>query len=101
MGGMVHIAPGAAAFHTSRARNRIDANTFHAREVDYQAVVAGAQSGAVVSSTPNSQYQPVVARKVDRCNYVGHIHAVSNQRGALIDHSIVDLTSILIDSLPR
>ena len=30
MGGMVHLAPGAAAFHTSGARGRIDAYTLHA-----------------------------------------------------------------------
>ncbi len=52
MGGMVHVAPGAAAFDASRVCSRIDAHTFHVREVDHQAVVAGTQAGAVVSATP-------------------------------------------------
>ena len=43
MGGMIHIAPGAAAFHANRARRRNDANPPHAREVDHQAIIAGTQ----------------------------------------------------------
>ena len=62
---MVHVAPCAAALHANRVRSRIDANPFHLRQIDHQAVVAGTQAGAVVPAAPHSQRHLVVASEVD------------------------------------
>ncbi len=99
MRGMVHVAPGAATFHTSGTCSRIDANPLHVREVDHQAVVAGAQAGAIVPATTDSQCQLVVARKIDRSDHIGDIHAAGDQRGLLVDHGIIDLASLRIVSI--
>ena len=55
--GVVHVAPGAAAVHAHGARRRIDADAFHARQVDHQAVVAGAQAAAVVPAAADGESQ--------------------------------------------
>jgi hypothetical protein len=53
MGGMVHVAPRAAALHANRARSRIDENPFHLRQIDHQAVVAGTQGPQPLTASDN------------------------------------------------
>ena len=47
----------------------------------------------------HGQRQLVLASKVDRGNHIGHIHAVGDQGGSLIDHTVVDSKSLLITSI--
>src|SRR5947209_188026 len=49
----------------------------------------------------HGQCQLVLAGKVDRGNHIGHIHAVGDQGGSLMDHAIVDPKSLLITSIAR
>src|SRR5579883_2124149 len=101
MGSMVHVAPGAAPFDTNRACCRIDADAFHWRKIDYQAAVAGAQARAIVSAAADRQCQSLLACKVDGGDYIGDIHAAHEQRGMLINHSVVDLACLLVGGIAR
>ena len=64
MRGMVYLAPGAAAFDASGTRGRIDANTFHVRQVDHQAVIADAQARTAVPAASHGQRQPCSRAKL-------------------------------------
>jgi len=46
---MIDIAPGAAAFHLDGAGDRIDTYALQPRQVNDQAVITGAQPGAIVA----------------------------------------------------
>src|SRR6266536_2842563 len=41
----------------------------------------------------------MLAGKVDRCNHIGHIHAVGDQGGSFLDHAVVDPDSLLVASI--
>src|SRR5581483_1231757 len=99
MGGMVHLAPGAATFDANRARGGINMYPFHTREVDDQAIIAGPQTRAAVSATSHSQWQLVFASDVDRREYIGDIHTGNDQRGMPGDHAIVDSPGVLVASI--
>ena len=60
---MVHIALGAARPNAHEAGLRIDAHTFHWREVDDHAVVATAQSRPVMSATTDREQKAVFTRE--------------------------------------
>ena len=66
VGGVVDLAPGAAAADPDGARLRVDPNAVQRREVDHQAVVARPQPGAVVAAAADGEEQVVVAGEVDR-----------------------------------
>ena len=91
MRGVVDVTPGAATFDANGACRWIDADTLHAREVDHQAIVTGAQARAIVPATAHRQRQLVLAGEVDRGDDVGDIDAAGDQRGSLVDHAVVDL----------
>ena len=47
----------------------------------------------------HDQCQLVLAGKVDRRNHIGHIYAVGDQGGSLLDHAVVDPASLLITNI--
>ena len=98
---VIDIAPGAAALDAHRAVRRVDADALHAREVDHQAVVAGAEAGAVVAAAAHGEGQAVLAGEVDGADHIGHIDAAGNQRRALVDHAVVDLARLLVVGVAR
>ena len=61
--GVVHVAPDAAALDAHGAVGRVDADAPHAGQVDDQAVVAGAQAGAVVPAAAHGEGQVVLAAR--------------------------------------
>jgi dTDP-D-glucose 4,6-dehydratase len=52
-----------------------------------------------VPAASHGQRQLVLARKIDRCNHIGHIHTASDQRGSLLDHAVVDPASLLMTNI--
>ena len=55
VGGVVDVAPRAATEHQRRAGDGIDPDAAHAREVDHDAVVTDAETGAVVTAAAHCQ----------------------------------------------
>ena len=96
MGGVVDIAPGAAAFDAHFPRAGSTRMPLHPREIDHQAIITGSQPGAVMSTAAHSQQQVVFAAKVDRRDHIGGIDTAGNQPGSLVDHAVVKLASFVI-----
>src|SRR2546423_15147603 len=61
MGRVIDVAPGTAALNADRALGRIDADALHARQIDDQTAVAGAQAGAVVAAAADGERELVLA----------------------------------------
>ena len=101
VGRMIDVAPLATPFHANGARGRVDADTTHRRKVDYQAVVAGAETAAVVPAAPHGQQQRMLAREVHGCDHVRDIRATRDQPRALRNHRVVDLARIVIGGVAR
>ena len=65
------------------------------RSID-QAVVAGAQAGAVVPTAAHGEGEAVCAREGDGGDDVGHVDAAGDQRRAPVDHAVIDAAALLI-----
>ena len=79
-----------AALHLRDSGTRVDPDAAHRREVDDEAVVAGAQARAVVPAAADGQLDVLLRAEPDRGHHVGHVVAAGDQRGAAIDHAVVD-----------
>ena len=66
VGGVVDVAPRAAAADAYGPRGRVDLDRAQTGEVDDEAVVAGAEPGAVVAAAAHGDQQVVLAREGDR-----------------------------------
>ena len=75
MRGMIHVALRAAGFDANRARRRVDANSLEPTEIDHDAAVAAAETGAVVAAAANRDEQIVIAREIHRRDDVRHVAA--------------------------
>src|SRR5262249_61625807 len=62
---MINIAPHASTLNTNRSISRVNIHALHAREIDDDAIVAGAQSRAVVATAAYCQGQTPLAGKID------------------------------------
>ncbi len=101
VGGVVDLAPGAAALDAHGPRFRIDANALHLREVDHQPGVAGAEAGAVVAAPADSEEQVVLAGEGDGGDHVGDVGATGDHCGTLVDHAVVDRADRFIVRIAR
>ena len=96
MRGVIDVAPHAAAVDAHGAFGRIDADAFHRRQVDDQAIVAGTEPAAVVAAAANGGQQIVGARIVHGGDHVRHVDASHDERRPLVDHPVVDHASGLV-----
>ena len=90
---MVHVAPDAAGGDANPACGWIDADPFHRRQVDDKPAVTRAQAAAIVTAAANRGQHVVGAGIVHGGDHVRHIDAAHDERGALVDHPVVDHTS--------
>jgi hypothetical protein len=63
MGGVVEAAPGCFALGPCRRRFRIDFDRLHARQVDHDGIVGGAEAGDAVRASTNRDSEVAVARE--------------------------------------
>ena len=93
----VDFAPGAAAADPHRAGLGIDLDVLQAREVEDDAVVAGAQPGAVVAAAAHRQQERRgrAAKETTLATSSASV-AVGDQRRAPVDHRVVDLAGLVV-----
>ncbi len=93
---VIHLALGAAAFRPYRALCRIDPDSLLQGEVNHQSIIAAAQSRPVVAAAANGSEQVVLPTEPDGGDHIRHIGAARYEQGLLVDHAIVQPTSLLI-----
>src|SRR5262245_26855664 len=86
---MVDISRRAARLYADGPARGVDAHAFHRREIDHEAVVAAAETGTVVATTPNREEQALVSREVHRRDDIGRIDTPRDQTGPLVDHAVI------------
>ena len=93
---VIDVAHRGAAAHLHRARARIDARPAHRRKVDHETVVDRSETRAVVSSAADGDVEAVGAAECERRLHVGYVMAACDDRGALVDHRVVDLACLVV-----
>ena len=101
MRGVIHVAPNASAADSDSARRRIDPCVFDRAEVNDQTVVANSQASGVMTSAADCDEQIIFSGKVYAANYVSHVRAPRDQARLFVDHSIVNLASIIVIVVAR
>src|SRR5260370_24228591 len=96
VGGVIAVAPGAASADPDGSCFGIDARVADERQIDDQAIIADPQPSGVVSAAPDGNEEAVLAAEVYRCDDVGHVDAIRDQGGALVDHAVVDFACSII-----
>ena len=92
---VVDVGPDGAAANGRPARDRIDANLGHRREVDHDPVVAGGEAGDAVAAAAHGDRQAVAAREADRRDHVrGAAAADDDRRPAIIVLAVPDLARL-------
>ena len=96
-GGVVQVAQQRAALDPGGARDGIDADAVHRREIDHQPVVDGAQARRRCGRRRGWPARSVVvAGEVDRGDDVGDVVAADDERRVLVDHRVVDVARLVI-----
>ena len=92
----IHFSPDAAAADPDRAGPRIDLDVLQAGEVEDDAVVAGAETGAVVGTSTDRQEDVMVGGEGDDLGDVVDVGGARDQPGAAVDHRVVDLAGLVV-----
>src|SRR3989442_15980705 len=77
--GMINIAPDAAALDLDSAGDRVDAYPLHPCEVNDQAVITGAEPGAIMAAAPDGGQELVLGCELDRGDHVSHVATARNE----------------------
>ena len=101
MGGMVDITEEGAAARDGGPGVGIHPHAAHAREVDDEAVVDAPQTAAVVAPAPNGDVQALLAAERHRGHHVRHVVAPDDDRRVLVDHGVVQRTSVVVVDVSR
>ena len=101
VGRMIHVPEQGATLDTGGPRDRIDPNATHAREIDDEAVIDGAETGSAVSAAPDGDVEPLVATEADCRDDVGDIGGTDDQRRASIDHAVLDAARVVVARVLR
>ncbi len=88
LGCAVELAQPDSGLGTYHARDRIDCDSFHSSDVDYNPAVTHRFPTKAVTAGPDCRQQAVVARKVDRANDVFDLGAFNDHSGPLFDHAV-------------
>src|SRR5205807_282496 len=96
VGGVVEVAPGAAALGAGGLRVRVDADAFHGRQVDDDAVVVGAEAGDAVAAAAHGQVEPVLAGEVHSRHNVAGIDTADDDPRTAVDHAVVDASCLVV-----
>src|SRR6266487_1646573 len=86
-------------FHPDRALCRINSYCLHAREIDNNSAITNCSSCHIMTSTANRYEQVVLSGEVDTGNDVRYAGTLNDHSRPFIDHSVVYLTSLIINSV--
>ena len=95
-GRAIDLAPRAAAADAHGPRLRVDLDVLERGEVDHHAVVAGAETGAVVAAAADRDRKLVLAGEGDRARDVVRPGGTRDQRGPAVDHRVVDGARVVV-----
>jgi hypothetical protein len=98
---VIDITPQTASFRADGVRRRVDADAPHRGKVDHEAVVADAETAAVMPSAPHGQQQLMLAREGHRGDHVRDIRALRDQLRTLRNHRVEDLAGVIIGGVGR
>src|SRR5215813_12347030 len=84
VGSVIDISERRAAVHAGQTRCWIDAHPAHPAQIDDEPIVASTETGDIVATAANGEWQACVARHVDAGNDIGSVHAPNDQRWTTI-----------------
>ena len=90
VGRMVHVALSAAGPDAHGSRLGVHAQVLHWPHVDDEPIVAASQPRAVVSTATQGDEQALLSTEANGCDDVRDVRALSDQRGTLVDHAVVE-----------
>ena len=93
---MVEVAPRAAALRSHGLRRRVDPDAAHPAQVDDKGAIRGPESRDAVSTASNGDRQPFSPRRFRRRDHVRDTLASDDRRGSLVDHRVIDLSSLVV-----
>ena len=93
---MVEVAPRAAALRPHGLRRWVDPDAAHPAEVDDKGAVRGPEPRDAVSTAANGDRQSFGARRFRRRDHVRDTLASDDRRGSLVDHRVIDLSSLVV-----
>src|SRR6266498_5612130 len=96
MGGVVNVAPTAAAAHSHSSCCRIDMNKLNPGQIDDQAIVADPQATGIVASTSNRYLERMLLPEMNGGHHIGHVCAKSDQARLLADHGVVHFARLVV-----
>jgi hypothetical protein len=99
LGLVVELAPQHPAVSPRGPADGVDADTFHEREIDEDAVVAHALAGDAMTTAPDRDGQPRVASEPHGGDDVGCAPRSENESGLLIDHRVPDPPMLVVGRL--
>jgi len=96
LGLVVEVPPCGPALGAGRAVHRVHAYTLHARQVDHQAAVADRKTRHAMAAAADRYDQVVISSERHRRHHVSDPGAADDQRGAPVDHPIMNFAGALI-----
>ena len=96
LGLVVEVPPRAAALGAGRAGDRVHAHTRHPRQVDHHATVADGKARHAMATPADRHDQVMGPGEGDRRDDVGDAGAADNQRGAPVDHAIMNAAGAVV-----
>src|SRR6266487_2993424 len=79
----------------------IDADAFHAREIDDHAAIADGTATDAVPTTAHSYEQVVEAPELDGSDHIDYIHAAHDHGWVFVDHPVPDPAGCVIATVVR
>src|SRR5438270_175274 len=100
-GSGVEGAPTRATLRARCSLRRFYPDAAHAREIDDNATVAGAEAGHAVVATANRHRNTFLARQVDSSDHIARVGCAHDDHRSAVDHRVVDATSFLVLRIVR
>src|SRR5688572_30957426 len=101
MSSLIDVCPGAATLDAHFTVDGIDLDTTHTRKVNHQAVVAGAQTSPIMTSTTYCDQEVLFPAEIDRRDDIGRIGTACNNGRALVDHPVIYFAGLVVVIISR
>ena len=92
----IELGPEDTTLCARHAGARVDVDSLHRRQVDHQPAVDGGMTCDVVPAATDRDLEIERSGQLDGIAYVGNTTAACNQRGTLVDESIVNAPRVLV-----
>ncbi len=96
MGCIVEGPPGRSALGPRRARARINSDGLHARQIDHDCVVGGAEAGDAVRAPTYRKVELALPGEVHRCHDIVGAGTPDDDARSPVDHRVVHPAGLLV-----